>query len=323
MVFRICLFLLLSLSFFGFGSDQKPKPVSREFVEGYLDTYYQFQEFEKLRAYYTENSVMEDPVSDVRVVGGEQIIDSLKTAFGSFVYKFQRLHPLSAYTSANGWVVVNSVTHFIVSDSEKPEQKPIQITCPGLVVLKVVEGKVLIHRDYPDYAYMDRQVAEQRPDQPSPKLKPPVSKDLLDSYLHAYFQFAEFEQLVHFYTEKTVFEAAPIDTVLTGNSAILAGLTKAYDGMKFSTTDVYYLSRFRSREGWAVVNVIYSCEAVTTVPDGKTSGYFSVPMTLVLRFVDGKVVVHREYMDFKTVSHQMEAAQNSSARAPTVSLGHE
>ncbi len=139
-------------------------PALAEIGREYLETVYRF-DFEGQRAYYTDESVFDDPTAEVfgepyHFVGGDAIV--------GFFQETQPATELTVRVDIQDAFVVGNRVHFFVHYENRGDGAPfgspgeqVTVIAKGFTILRIVDGKVLHHLDYIDYPGMFRQAREQ------------------------------------------------------------------------------------------------------------------------------------------------------------------
>ncbi|MEM7052529.1 MAG: nuclear transport factor 2 family protein [Acidobacteriota bacterium] len=113
-------------------------------AEEYID-HYRHARGAELQRFYTAATVWEDPAYKVELRGGEAILKELLPQLEDLTV--DHFEVKERFASPRGVVILL----FDVQGSLPGPQGRRRFDAPVLVRLKVADGKVLLHQDYPDY----------------------------------------------------------------------------------------------------------------------------------------------------------------------------
>ncbi len=129
------------------------QPVAEEYVKLYTST-----EFDKYAAFYTDDSIFEDPTTEIfsheknhaAPVGKQAIMEFLKKGFKGI---FDGQYIVEKKFFAGEYAVFHGVYHYKTRGERFGLEKPhLQFDLPLVIILKIHAGKVLHHQDYADYS---------------------------------------------------------------------------------------------------------------------------------------------------------------------------
>jgi hypothetical protein len=121
--------------------------LARRYVEHYLT-----QRYDEMVAMMADTIRVEDPAWPFEIKGRDAVSKWLPEAYGAM--EFHGFQPVMAYGSLNGLVVVISQ---VQTSWRAPGEDPIDFDVPMTIVLRVADGEVVLHQDFPGYGCTARQ----------------------------------------------------------------------------------------------------------------------------------------------------------------------
>lgn len=125
--------------------------VARTYIGAYLSL-----DFERAAEFYTDETVLEDPAYGMRIAGKDSLLATLPGAWAGV--EIPELSVRSQYGTFGGYVI----TTVVASGTMTGNGQTINVArVPITIVLKLEEGRVVLHQDFPDYACANAQILAQ------------------------------------------------------------------------------------------------------------------------------------------------------------------